>query len=151
MLFRSAPGIYRARINISETDGELPDRATSVTLTVQELNHIIVNSLTVDINRPTTGIAQGSFSLQNENSTAMPFQISVVNPIEDSWLSVSPTSGMNYGIPSIINLSADPDGITEDITEAEVEVKAVNTDNSPIIITVRLIAIPANRNAWFLY
>ena len=145
------PGVYRARINIAETDGELPDRLTSVTLTVREMNHIIVNALTVNIDWPTTGIAQGSFSLRNENMTAMPFQIGIINPEENSWLSVSPTSGTNYGIPSIINLTANPEGLDYETKEADISVTANKADNSPVTIRVRLLAIPSNRNAWYLY
>lgn len=145
-----ASGIYKARIVLSDKGGILTDAPTSITLTMQRLNHLIVHPASLDMDWPATGTTETTFTLRNDiRGGTMPYELRVVEP-EAAWLTLSPTSGTVYEQPNSITVMADTAGLEKKDYTAQIEVKASFADNSPALLPVRLrgAAIPT---AWELY
>ncbi len=144
------PGDYKARIVAKDSGGLLPDLATSITLTVQPLAHIVTVPPALSIERPTSGTAEAEFTISNSREGTLPFTAAVVNAGMHPWLTVSPTSGTSYGPPATVHVKVEAVLLPEGDATGEIEVTAPYSDNSPLIVPVYIIKEP-DRSAWSLY
>ena len=133
-----SPGVYSGTLTVSAAEAKDSPQVVLVKFTVEAKPPVLSvspSSLSFAMEEGAPDPGPQNLTVRNVGGGKMEWEISV----EDEWASVSPERGTNTGSPEVVRVSVVGSGMGPGEYTARIVVKAAGAQNSPQMVTVRLV------------